>query len=178
MQRMTGNCTAEWKWLSWRFNGSKCSNLPIFWLKILSNVSSSLSSRYFCITLRMLPTWREGGGGWEKENWINFHRRYQIAEADTAWTNARRLCFNPPSASVGYPGLGLGLSSPPVPEQSKHRGGCSGAGEKHASLGTGANENETGENKSISTPHTGLLTPRQHHPYTRGQEASPAVVHA
>lgn len=60
----------------------------------------------------------------------------------------------------------------------KHRGGCSGAGEKHASLGTGANENETGENKSISTPHTGLLTPRQHHPYTRGQEASPAVVHA
>lgn len=51
-------------------------------------------------------------------------------------------------------------------------------GEEHASLGTGANENETGENKSISTPHTGLLTPHQHHPYTRGQEASPAIVHA
>lgn len=51
-------------------------------------------------------------------------------------------------------------------------------GEKHASLGTGANENETEENKSISTPHTGLLTPRQLHPYSRGHEASPAIVRA
>lgn len=33
---------------------------PIFWLKILSKVSSSLSSRYFCITLRML--WTKGVG--------------------------------------------------------------------------------------------------------------------
>lgn len=42
-------------------------------------------------------------------------------------------------------------------------------GEKHATLGTGGNENETGENKSISTAHTGLLTPPQHQAYTRGQ---------
>lgn len=90
-------------------------------------------------------------------------------------SEAQRLCFSPPWASVCYPGLGLGLSLPPVPKQpscreGKAHGRAAGEpGEKHATLGTGDNENETGENKSISTPHTGLLTPQQHQPYTRGQ---------
>lgn len=151
------------------------SNLPIFWLKILSNVSSSLSSRYFCITLRILQTWGDGGRGEREENWINSHHRYQITEADMAWTQVQRFRFCPPSASVCYPGLGLGLSLPPVPKQSRCREGQSTReaagepGEKHATRGTGDNENETGENESISTPHTGLLTPHQYQAYTRGQ---------
>lgn len=41
-------------------------------------------------------------------------------------------------------------------------------GEVHATLGTGDNENESGENKSISTPSTGPLTLHQHPTYTRG----------
>lgn len=45
-------------------------------------------------------------------------------------------------------------------------------GEIHATLGTGDNENESGENESISTsppPHTGPLTLHQHPSYTRGK---------
>lgn len=126
------------------------------------------------------------GWGWEEENWINSHHRYQITEADTAWTGARRLCFYPPWASACYPGLGLGLSLATCPPSTQPAGGRSAweaageLGEKQATLGTGDNENETGENKSISTPHTGLLTPASTvHQRTgaRGQ-ASPARVHA
>lgn len=38
-------------------------DLPIFWWKILSKVNSPLSSRYFCITLRILKEKK----GWEKK---------------------------------------------------------------------------------------------------------------
>lgn len=43
------------------------------------------------------------------------------------------------------------------------------AGEIHATLGTGDNENESRENESISTPSTGPLTLHKHPTYTRGK---------
>ena len=63
--------------------GKGTGDSPIFWLKILSNVSSSLSSRYFCITLRMLRE-REG----EKERGRETTSLY-CGQTSTSYTTHR-----------------------------------------------------------------------------------------
>ena len=58
-------------------------DLPIFWLKTLSNVSSSLSSRYFCITLRILETQSRDGSKLKKKRKHNTHTKRQPLWADS-----------------------------------------------------------------------------------------------
>lgn len=61
------------------------------------------------------------------------------------------------------------------PDRGKRQGGkrdtreaAGEPGEIHATLGTGVNEKESGENESISTPSMGPLTLHQHPTYTGG----------
>lgn len=109
-----------------------------------------------------------------EENWINSHHCYQITEADATWTSEAQGCFSPPCLCLlSWPWFGPLLTT--CPQAVKLQGGQSTReaarepGEKHATLGTSDNENETGESKSICTPHTGLLRLQQHQPFTRGQ---------
>lgn len=112
-------------------------------------------------------------GGGEREKWINSCHCYQTTEADTTQAKLRGYASLLPGLLFVI--LALVWASPCHLSPSRGQGGkahgraAGEPGEKHATLGTGDNENETRENKSISTPHTGLLTPQQHQPYTRGQ---------
>lgn len=124
-------CTSECKLLYWWYNGQKRSHLPIFWLKILSNVSSSLSSRYFCITLRMLQTQGDGG-----EKWINSRHCYQTTEADT--TRAKLRGYASLLPGLLFVILALVWASPchlspssRAAGRAKHTGGLQGSRERN-----------------------------------------------